>query len=375
MRYVVTSTLLYSRLQNVERVILPKNNIQILSCFLFEIQGTQMQVTASDKDTTLKTSIELLESNGDCKFALEAKQIMDILKEIPEQPLTLDINSSTLQIELSYQNGKFMFQGESGDEYPMQKDAEGESHHIVIGATELTKGLSTAITAAASDESRKVMNGIFMDITPENLSVVASDGHKLVRYCILCDTQDTTAQFTLPQKPASILKVIIEKEKNNIKIHTIENRYAIIETANYKISCRLIEEKYPNYKSVIPQHNDFVATIDRSSFVSAMRRVLVVADKTTALIKFQFETNQVTLTSENINYALSGEEKLVCQYEGAPLKIGFKGTDLLELINNLPGGDIILKLSDPSRAGLILPLQQEKNTDMLMLLMPLLINN
>lgn len=375
MRYVVTSTLLYSRLQNVERVILPKNNIQILSCFLFEIQGTQMQVTASDKDTTLKTSIQLLEANGDCKFALEAKQIMDILKEIPEQPLTLDINSSTLQIELCYQNGKFMFQGESGDEYPMQKITEGEDHHIVIGAPELTKGLSTAIIAAASDESRKVMNGIFMDITPEDLSVVASDGHKLVRYRIVCDTQGTTAQLTLPQKPAGILKIILDKEKNNISIHTVDNKYAIIKTDNYEISCRLIEEKYPNYKIVIPQHNDSVATIDRSSFVSAMRRLLVVADKTTALIKFQFELNQVTLTSENLNYALSGEEKLVCQYQGASLKIGFKGTDLLELVNNLQGADVILKLSDPSRAGLILPSQQEKDTDMLMLLMPLLINN
>ncbi|MDD4759841.1 MAG: DNA polymerase III subunit beta, partial [Bacteroidaceae bacterium] len=344
-------------------------------CFLFEIQGTQMQVTASDKDTTLKTSIELLEANGDCKFALDAKQIMDILKEMPEQPLTLDINSSTLQIELCYQNGKFMFQGESGDEYPMQKVAEGESHQIVIGATELTKGLSTAITAAASDESRKVMNGIFMDITPEDLSVVASDGHKLVRYRIMCDTQGITTQFTLPQKPAVILKIILDKEKNNITIQTVDNKYAIIKIDNYEISCRLIEEKYPNYKIVIPQHNDSVATIDRASFISAMRRVLVVADKTTALIKFQFELNQVTLTSENVNYALSGEEKLVCQYQGAPLKIGFKGTDLLELINNLQGNDLILKLSDPSRAGLILPSQQEKNTDMLMLLMPLLINN
>jgi DNA polymerase-3 subunit beta len=375
MRYVVTSTLLYSRLQNVERVILPKNNIQILSCFLFEVHGSKMDVTASDKDTTMKTSIELLEANGDCKFALESKQLMDILKEIPEQPLTMDINSSTLQIELSYQNGKFMFQGESGDDYPMQQVTEGEERKIVIGAPQLTKGLSTAIIAAASDESRRVMNGIFMDITPEDLSVVASDGHKLVRYRIVCDTQGTTAQFTLPQKPAGILKVILEKEKNEVAINIIDNRYAIIETENYQISCRLIEEKYPNYKSVIPQHNDFIATIDRSSFMSAMRRVLVVADKTTALIKFQFESNLVTLTSENINYALSGEEKLVCQYEGAPLKIGFKGTDLLELINNLQGSEVILKLSDPSRAGLILPSEQGKDTDLLMLLMPLLINN
>ena len=375
MRYIVTSTLLYSRLQNIERVIQPKNTIQILSCFLFNIKGNNMEVTATDQDTTLKTNIELQEANGDCKFALESKQIMNILKEIPEQPLTLDINSSTFQIDLTYQNGHFSFQGIPGDEYPISAALEGGPNTITLDAASLIKGISTSIIAAASDESRKVMNGLFVDITPEDLSLVASDGHKLIRYRIICDTHGTTANFTLPQKPANILKNILEKTKGFITIRTYGSRNASIETEDYHISCRLIEEKYPNYKSVIPTQNSNVAVIDRASFVSAMRRVLVVADKTTALLKFTFADNKVVLTSENINYSLSAEEQLVCQYEGMPLKIGFKGTDLLELIGVLQGTDFVFKLADASRAGLILPSEQQENTDLLMLLMPLLINN
>ncbi len=375
MRYVVTSTLLYSRLQNIERVIQPKNTIQILSCFLFDIKGNNMMVIATDQDTMLKTNIELQEANGDCKFALESKQIMNILKEIPEQPLTLEINPGTLQIDLTYQNGHFSFQGVQGDEYPIPATPEGESNDITLEAASLVKGISTALIAAANDETRKVMNGVFMDISPEDLSIVASDGHKLIRYRIVCDTHGTTAGFTLPQKPANILKNILEKAKGAIVIRTYGTRNAMIETEDYVISCRLIEDKYPNYKSVIPTQNNNVAVIDRASFVSAMRRVLVVADKTTALVKFVFSNNKVVLTSENINYSLSAEEQLVCQYEGMPLKIGFKGTDMLELISALQGTDFIIKLADPSRAGLILPGEQSENTDLLMLLMPLLINN
>ena len=375
MRYIVSSSLLYSRLQNIERVILPKNSIQILSCFLFDIKDGEMTVTATDQDTTISTTLELTEANGDCKFALEAKQLMNILKEIPEQPLTLDINSSSLQIEMSYQNGHFTFQGESALDYPLPRAAEGEGWFIALeSATALSKGLTNAIIATADDQSRKVMNGIFIDITSEDLSIVASDGHKLVCHRILCDTNGTTASFVLPQKPANILKSILDKEKAGVKISTFEGQKAVIESSTYPLACRLIEEKYPNYKVVIPKQNTNVATIDRASFISAMRRVLVVADKTTALIKFQFQNNMVTLKSENINYALSAEEQLVCQYDGMPVLIGFKGTDLIELIGNLQSSEVIIKLGDAGRAGLILPSEQQENTDLLMLLMPLLIN-
>lgn len=375
MRYVVTSTLLYSRLQSIEKVILPKNAIAILSCFLFDIKGNTMTITATDKDTTLKTSLELQESNGDCRFAIESKQIMNILKELPEQPLTLDINSSSLQIDLTYQNGHFTFQGQPGEDYPEPVPFEGEAATICLDTAQLVKGISTAIVAAATEEARRIMTGLYFDITPEDLSIVASDGHKLIRYRIYCDTNNMTASFTLPPKPANIMKNILEKAGSTVTINIYEGRNAVITTELYTISCRLIEDKYPNYRSVIPTMNNNVAIIDRASFVSTMRRILVVADKATSLVKFTFDFNKVHITAENLNYSLSAEEELVCQYEGMNIKIGFKGTDLLDLINNLDGREFTLKLSDASRAGLILPDEQQANTDLLMLLMPLLINN
>ena len=375
MKYVVTSTLLYSRLQTIDRVITQKNSIPILSCFLFQVKEGHLEVTAADNDTTLKCGVELTESDSDTSFAIPAKQLLDILKEIPEQPLTIEYNPTTLQIEISYQNGHFSLQAEAGDEFPVMKKNEGECTKITINATTLSRGFSSAIIAASNDEARKVMNGIFIDITPEDLSIVASDGHKLVCYKILCDTHNTTTNFILPRKPATLLRSIIDKISGDITLCTFQDGNAVIEADSFNMTCRLLQEKYPNYKNVIPQNNTNIATVDKQSLQSAVRRVLVASDKATSLCKFTFEPGKVTLITDNINYAQSAEEKIVCQYEGTPLRIGFRGDYLLELLGTIQSQEVILRLSDPSRAGLILPSEQEKGTDVIMLLMPLLIAN
>lgn len=375
MKYVVTSTVLYSRLQTVDRVITQKNNLPILSCFLFQLKGNNLEVTATDNDTTLKCNVPLTESDGDCTFAIPAKQFLDILKEIPEQPLTIEYNPTTLQIDITYQNGHFSLQAEPGDEFPVQKQNDGQGNEIVLNASTLSKGFASAIIAASNDEARKIMNGLFVDITPQDLSIVASDGHKLVCYKIICDTHNTTTNFILPRKPATLLRSIIDKINGDVTLRTYNDGNAIIETENFKMICRLLQEKYPNYKNVIPQNNTNIATIDKASLQSAVRRVLVASDKATSLIKFTFEPGKVTLITENVNYGQRAEEKLVCQYEGTPLRIGFRGDYMLELLNNVQSQDVVLRLADPSRAGLILPSEQEKDTDVIMLLMPLLIAN
>ena len=255
------------------------------------------------------------------------------------------------------------------------RPAEGESQEVKLDIATFSKGLAKTIIATANNEARKVMNGVHFDITPDDVSLVASDGHKLVRYLIKADTAGVTTRFTMPQKPAAILKNILDKASGEMTLRAFGTGNAVVETEFYTINCRLIEDPYPNYKGVIPQNNANVAVLDRASLISAMRRVMVVSDKTTTLIKFLFEANKVTLTSEDINYAQSAEEQLVCQYDGQPLKMGFKGSDLLELIGNLQSQEMTLKLADPSKAGLILPSEQDEGTDLLMLLMPLLINN
>lgn len=375
MKYIVSSTLLYSRLTMVDRVILPKNSIQILSCFLFRVTGNTLEVTGTDNETTLRCLIPLSQTDGDFTFAVQAKQILDILKELPEQPLTIELNPTTLQMDLNYQNGHFALQAESADNYPEQKAGDSEKHNVVLKAPQLSEAFASAIVAAGNDDARKVMTGLFVDITAKDVSVVASDGHKLVCYKINADTHETTESFVLPRKPAALLRSIIEKLAGEIKMTTYENGNARFEAEGFIMDCRLWQEDFPNYKNVIPQNSQNIATIDRASLQSALKRMLVATDKGTQLIKFNFEPGRVLLSTENLNYAQSAEEKLVCQYEGIALRIGFRGDYLLELLNNVHTDDVLIKLNDPSRAGLVLPAEQQADTDLLMLLMPLLIVN
>ncbi|MBQ7742945.1 MAG: DNA polymerase III subunit beta [Bacteroidaceae bacterium] len=375
MRYIVNSAELYSHLQNLDKVILAKNTVPILSCVLFEIKDSTLNMRATDKEITLTSSLQLVESGGDSSFAINAKRILDILKVIPEQPITLDINTSSLQIELKYLNGHMVFQGESADEFPLLKQQENETSSFPVAADALSQGLANAVVATASDDARIAMQGIFFDIAPGEFAIVASDGRKLVRSLINCDTNNVTTSFILPQKPVNIIRAVVDKAVQDIKVSTYAEGNATFDMGDYVMHCRLITEAYPNYKKVIPQNNDRIATLEREALIGALRRVMVGADHATCLVKMQFEADKLTLTAENNNYAQSAEEHLLCQYEGMPIKIGFQGNFLMDLLGRLTTEEVIIQLSDPSRAGLILPSTQEEKFNILMLLMPLLITN
>ena len=374
MRYVVSSAMLYGRLQNIERVILAKNNISILSCFLFDVKTDCIKVTASDGEMVMHTTVALVEPSQESKFAIEAKKLMDILKEIPEQPLTLEFNPNTYQLDLVFQNGHFSLQGEAADDYPLPKPTEGEPVEVKFEASLFGKGLASALVATPNNSSRRSMLGVYFDFLPDRISLVASDGRKLVCYSIKTPLEGEQAGFVLPQKPALILKNIAEKFQGDIVLKAYGTSNAVIATEDYEIRCRLIEDPYPDYKRIIPQHNDNVAVIDRAALMSAMRRVMVLSDKVTSLVKFQFESGKVVLTSEDVNYSQRAEEQLICQYEGAPVKVGYNGANLLELLGNIQSSEFVVKLADGTKAGLILPAEQPENVDLLMLLMPLVIN-
>lgn len=375
MRYTVNSAELLSVLQVLDRVILTKNVTPIQSCVLFDISGNILKMRSTDKEITLSCSLDLIDASGDYRIAVNAKRILEILKTIPEQPLTFDVNTSSLQINLSYQNGHMVFQGENADEFPELRTVEGETASFSVSTKALNVALGNAVVAASTEESRKAMQGVFFDLTPEDFSVVASDGRKLARTVVECDTHGITESFILPPKPIGIIRSVLDKFDGETNVKTNAEGNATFEMGRFSMFCRLVQEPYPNYRRVIPQGNDRIATIDRSSLVNALRRVIAIADKSTCLVKMQLDSDKMTLSAENNNYAQSAEEQIVCQYDSVPIKIGFQGDYLVDLVNRLGSEEIVLKLSDPSRAALIVPVTQEEQTETIMLLMPLLITN
>ncbi len=374
MKFNVSSTALLSRLQSISKVIASKNSLPILDDFLFDLDGNKLTITASDVETRMVTSMEVMNGEGSGQFAIPAKILLEPLKELPEQPLKFVINDDNLAIDVFFENGQYNFMGEKGEAYPQQKPLTDSYTSISIDAQVLLSGISRSLFATADDELRPVMNGVYFDIHTDNLTFVASDGHKLVRLRNLSIQSPEKASFILPKKPSNLLRSVLGKESAMIEIKFDENN-AYITSPNFEMVCRLIEGRYPNYNSVIPQENPYKVTIDRISFLNALKRVSVFSNAASSLIKLHLTENQMMVSAQDIDFSISAEEKIACQYDGAELKIGFKATYLIEILSNIASEEIVLELADPSRAGVIVPTENDENEEVLMLLMPMMLND
>lgn len=374
MKFVISSNAFSARLQAMGRVVSPKNTISILECFVFEVKDGELRLTASDNENTLTSRLDLIENDGEIRFAVNAKTIQDAVKEIPEQPLEVFVSEATLEVTVRYQNGQYKFMGQPADDYPMPPVPEDNTAKFTISPDNLVAGIGSAIFATADDTLRPVMNGVFFDLKPGSITMVASDGHKLA--CCTFKDESITAEssFILPKKPAALIKNLFGKDLADVEV-VFAQRNAVFSTPTSTLNCRLIEGHYPNYRSVIPQNNPNEATLNRAALLSALRRVLIFANTNSALVKFSFDGGRLTMSGQDVDFAMSAEESMLCDYTGAPMTIGFKGTFLTELLNNIESEEIVLRLADSSRAGIIVPAEQPENSEVLMLLMPMMLND
>lgn len=374
MRFTVSSTALSSKLNTLSRVINSKNALPILGDFVFDINGQTLNLTASDSENTMKTSVELNENDGEGRFAIDSHSLLEAVKGISEQPITFDADQQSNLVKITYQNGLFSLPIENADEYPATPSLGDAASTIVISNQLLAENINRSIFATAQDELRPVMNGIFFDLTADCLAVVASDGHKLVRNKIFTIKSDVPASFILPKKPAALLKNILGKDGGDIIVR-FDDRNAEINYGDGTLQCRLIEGRYPNYNSVIPQNNTNELRVDRGSLLSALRRVQPFANDSSNLIRFHVEGSTLQLDAEDYDFSKTATERMTCEYNGKAMSIGFKGSSFIEVLSNFDTPEVIIQLSDPSRAGLVLPSEQPENQDVLMLMMPMLIND
>jgi len=374
MRFTVSSTALSSRLVALSRVINSKNSLPILGDFLFEVVGGRLNLTASDSEVMMKTSIELTDNDGDGRFCVGNHDLLEAVKGISEQPITFDVDQTSKIAKIGYQNGMFSLPVESADEFPQPLQIGEGATTINIATALLAENINRSIFATAQDELRPVMNGIYFDLTADYLAIVASDGHKLVRNKVLTIKNDQPAAFILPKKPASLLKGVLGKQGGDVVIR-FDERNAEINFEEGIIICRLIEGRYPNYNSVIPQSNPNQLTVDRLGLLAALRRVQPFSNDSSNLIRFHVENGTLQLDAEDYDFSKTATEKMSCDYNGMPMSIGFKGSSFIEILNNFDCEQVNIQLADPSRAGLVLPSEQPENQDVLMLMMPMLIND
>ena len=373
MRFYISSTALSARLQSISRVINSKNALPILDSFLFEVNEGTLTVTASDSETTLTTQLEVSDSNGDGRFALTAKTVIDALKELPELSLTFDVNQETGEVTIAYLNGQYKMMAQNADEYPGVPMLSENAVRLVMPADVLLGGVNRCSFAVADDELRPVMNGIYFDINPTEVVMVASDGHKLVRCRSFASKENERSAFVLPKKPAMQLRNLLPKETGDVEI-AFDQRGALFTMENYRMACRLIEGRYPNYNSVIPKNNPHRATADRLSLLGALKRVSIFSSQASSLIKLSVSNGKMEVSAQDIDYSTSAVETLDCQYEGEAISIGFKGSFLIDILSNMNSSEVTIELADPSRAGVFVPEEQQEDEELLMLLMPMMLN-
>ena len=318
----------------------------------------------------MTASVDIMDVEGEGKVAINAKRLLDLLKELPPQGLTFSVNDQTLEVELFFQSGHFNFMGVDARDYPLAANDEEERRELTVPGEVIQKGIEATIFAVSTDTLRPMMMGIYWDIHNEDITFVSSDTHKLVRYINRQVAPEMEGSFIMPAKPASILRGIISAEEPEVKI-TIGKKNATFEVANFQLTCRFINGNYPNYNRVIPSDNPYMLTVDRLSLFNAMRRVALFASMASGLVKLDITAENIHLSAQDVDYSVSAEENVMCQYDGADMTIGFKAPFMVEVLGNLKSDEVVLKLSDPTRPGILTPMQQKEDEDILMLLMPM----
>lgn len=370
MKFNVPSKTLYNYVSSVSKVINSKNALAILNNFLFTLDGNLLTITASDLENTLTARVPVTEAEGEGKFCIEARRLVDLLKEMPDQGITFEIDNN-LAVEITYPSGNYSLIALNGNEYPSNKD-EGEDMgklEFSCPTKQIIDGIDNTLFAVGNDDLRPQMMGILWDIKPDAITFVATDTRKLVRYRNSLSAPGVEGSCILPIKPATVLKNVFSKEEYvNI---TIEPKSATFESASFTFNCRFIKGNFPDYNRVIPTNNPYKLTIDRQSFINAVRRVGVFVDPGHGLVKFKLTSDKIILKAQDNNFQTSAWESIPCDFTGDEMVIGFSAPYLIEIFGTLSTNDIIISLSDPSRPGVFLPSENKEESDLLMLLMPM----
>jgi DNA polymerase-3 subunit beta len=374
MKFVVSSAVLSQRLQTIGRVIVPKGTLAILENILFKVSSNELTLVAADSEITLTSTLELVESEGAVDFLINAKVIQDAIREIPEQPVDIYVNEENYAVTVEYQNGKFNFVAQSAEQFPLPPVMTEDKVSFTMDSQLLYNGVNRSLFAASNDALRPQIGGLYFDVQENETAIVATDAQKMVCTKYPGVSAGQIGSFILPKKPANMLKGFLAKEEGQTQIE-FSMRNAVFTTEAYTMNCRLVEGRYPNYAAVIPVNNDIVVTVNRVALISALRRVLLFSNVASGCVKLKLEANNMLISSHELDFSKSADESLLCDFNQSPMSIGFRGSFLLEILNNMESEEVVFKLAGPNRAGLILPVEQKETETVLMMIMPMMIND
>lgn len=372
MKFIVSSSYLLKQLSAINGVITTNPVVPILENFLFEINNGTLTVTASDLQTSMVTELEV-EAKEDGSIAVPSKILLETLRNLPEQPVTFSIDEETYSIEINSDNGRYKLAGENATDFPkVPTVSDGTS--VNISSDVLGHAINNTILATSNDELRPAMTGVYINLSDTNTTFVATDGHRLIRYRRVDIASDSPNTMIIPRKALTLLKATLPSENTNVNVeYNVANAFFKFE--NIHMVCRLIDERYPDYENVIPANNDNVMTIERSELLGSLKRIAIYANKTTHQVRLKITGSELVISSEDLDFSNEANERLSCDHEGGDIEIGFNGKFLIEMLGNMESKQVSMKFSEPNKAGLIFPVDQDENEDLLMLVMPVMLSN
>ncbi len=373
MRFIASSSALLKNLQQIGGVISTNSVLSVLEDFLFELKGNTLTLTATDLETMMRVTLDVNDAQDSGRICIPSKILLEYLKNLPEQPVTFTINEQELSIEIASDAGKYRIGGEKADDFP-KEPAPDDATSFTMPSIALTEGINKTLFAVSTDTLRPQMTGVYFEMAPESITFVSTDAHRLVQYRrddVACPVTETQG-FVVPRKPLQQLRSTLPADETQLRI-SYNNSHLFVQTDKLSMSCRLIDAKFPDYKAVIPTDNPFRLTVNRTDFISALRRVGVFANKTTNQVVLDINGNELQISAQDIDFSYEGKERLGCQYTGEDMKIAFNAKLMVELVGNLDGTELNVELSTPTRAGIFRPIEKGDNEDVLMLLMPLMV--
>ncbi|MCC9167251.1 DNA polymerase III subunit beta [Pontibacter harenae] len=372
MKFIVSSSALLKQLSSINGVVTNNPVVPILENFLFEINDSTLTITASDLETSMITELQV-EARENGRIAAPAKILLETLKNLPDQPVTFTIDEETYTIEISSANGRYKLSGENATDFPRVPVVKG-GDAIEIPSNVLSRAINKTIFAVSNDELRPAMTGIFVQLRSDNVTFVATDGHRLLRFRRSDIVTNQEASLIIPRKAFTLLKSTLPTEATAVRVEFNQSN-AFFSFDNIRMICRLIDERYPDYENVIPAQNPNKLVIERAALLSSVRRISIYSNKTTHQIRLKLSGSELQVSAEDLDFSNEANERLTCQYEGEDMEIGFNAKFLIEMLNNIDSDEITFELSTPNRAGLLMPIVNEDNENVLMLVMPVMLNN
>ena len=372
MKFIVSSSYLLKQVAAINGVITSNPVVPILENFLFEINDGKLSITASDLQTSMVTELEV-EAKENGSIAVPSKILLETLKNLPEQPVTFSIDENTYSIEINSDNGRYKLAGENATDFPKVPTlSDGDS--VNISADVLSNAINNTILATSSDELRPAMTGVYLNLSDTNTTFVATDGHRLIRYRRVDIASETGSSMIIPRKALTLLKSTLPSENTNVNVqYNVAN--AFFKFDGIHMVCRLIDERFPDYENVIPANNDNEMIIDRLEFLGSLKRISIYANKTTHQVRLKITGSELVISSEDLDFSNEANERLSCDHNGADIEIGFNGKFLIEMLANIETKQVSMKFSEANKAGLLFPVDGDENEEVLMLVMPVMLNH